>query len=1433
MDTQDKTGIFLANASIKQPNGVETGIGWDRFLRPEAPPEPEAPTFSETAAANFRQYNIPYRAFKKLKETDFSSIGLIGREEGFDPIAEGFLDNLPEQYAMRILTARNKKEAQLRLANINQELEDQQTAARSGLISNMVTSFGASFLDPTTLIPVGQTIKYLDTSKAFFGNFKNVATQLGPIIAAQDAFLVASKETKGIQDWVLDTTTDTFFAASIGGVLGKFASKKLNNEMQGAKAHFKASDIDLDIVAEVNAKGEFEKFVIPESSVKGVGAAEVKDIEALLNSGNTSFHQNKYIKHIFGLGSPVVRGATSTFDVVKQITTGLWGTNFRTAGGVAKAIADPGAYDFVRSWSGLGAGLKAEKISAYLEWNGIEGIGGRIRAIAGVKSGKYRSELEFNELITKAVRRGTSDDPIVARVAEKYRKVFNELWSETKKRFPDLTDHEFSNIKNHVMRLYDKSLIQANPEKFVSNVYSYLSNVNQRIVAYQQPYTSAKERGTLLRTQLKALKGVPGSRDKKIELQRLIKDNDATIKQINKKKRDDIRSGVIGLDMLQDKVRVTPEQARALDVIQKPVKELKAQLKKVNNKLKTTGTIKNLKELLQNNPAIKGIQSAELTSLSEKLEKMGAVKARRSLMRFKRNVIDAAKNISKDSKNYRDLISSNIVDIKHAKVRQKELKQHLKDLEKKLTEAVLNKKEKRSIKTEIANVKDEILAHKKTVESLSSDNKELRIKIAELIDAKADMGIIKEVATDAKEHLGIDLQQTSLKELMQTIHAIDVTVKKTSRKTLKTGKAEISKLQAERKALNDLIKEENIKIKQKIINSEIPEDLLYVDKYGRLGLKDPNRLPDFRSIKSPDELKLSAESIRDTIMQLNEEQMAGAIFGKMRGTGSSTLRERAFLWNDAVAEPWLVNDIDTIADVYISGLSKHIHHNDVYAKFGGVEGVAKQLKNEYEFMRADILKEPPTPERAKKLSKLDKDLKNNQELLKKFDQAYFGSLADYSSTPYRVSNAIRQFTAGVLLTNMPLLMLTEFFTPTFKMGYKEFVHDGLVGTVAKVGKYKERIRADFIKEFGADMGVKKADAYLKGYFSDALVGVNRLQGQSLEARFGFGKQYYQKSVYERYADVTNKAIDLVSGASHIMDLQEVFQASANESRIMRILKRYVGGENLEKWEIHALDEARINPDKWAARMVKEYDRVGEAIDDGFISNFHLWNDFEAAQRFRIALDRGVRAVITKPGPADVPFIFKDPMAGLFFQFLSWPFAATNNFLLPALTEFDGQKLTGMLSMLGAGSLIGPLRQLAKGEEVDMSFEALASSALANSGLMGWQYDILSRAISYSNFKMLRDDGSDTPTNKAIRVLLPERHAGKGVSSLLGSPALGMIDMMGETFSAAVSGEFNQKSAERSIRMVAPWLYTWYTQDLIRKGLQATSLPETRREARGE
>ena len=247
----------------------------------------EAPTLMETVGANFRQYNMPYRAVSALYEnitTDPFKQRTM-REDGYNPIKEGLLDNIPEQYWERVLRHDNREDAKITIDKINKELEDKQIISRSNGLANIVTTLGATFLDPTILIPVAQTAKYASVSKSVVQGMIRTGASMAPAIALQNAILTGTKETEDITDWAWNTMFESAVAAGIGGIVGGFAAKGAKGELKNMKAVFKAIEDDIDIRYELKPNGEIGKAIAVAQEGSTVGAAQVKGVQDLLDAG--------------------------------------------------------------------------------------------------------------------------------------------------------------------------------------------------------------------------------------------------------------------------------------------------------------------------------------------------------------------------------------------------------------------------------------------------------------------------------------------------------------------------------------------------------------------------------------------------------------------------------------------------------------------------------------------------------------------------------------------------------------------------------------------------------------------------------------------------------------------------------------------------------------------------------------------------------------------------------------------------------------------------------------------------------------------------------------------------------------------------------------------------------------------------------------------
>jgi hypothetical protein len=483
-----------------------------------------------------------------------------------------------------------------------------------------------------------------------------------------------------------------------------------------------------------------------------------------------------------------------------------------------------------------------------------------------------------------------------------------------------------------------------------------------------------------------------------------------------------------------------------------------------------------------------------------------------------------------------------------------------------------------------------------------------------------------------------------------------------------------------------------------------------------------------------------------------------------------------------------------------------------------MKGMVKLLSEEYNIERDKILKNADSEQRRLDLKNLKKDLDKAEKLMSDGYKVYMGNYVDNTKATTRISNGVKQFTAATLLGNVPILQLTEFFTPMFKFMFNEYVYDGLVPAIKRaVYIGKERL-----KEWGG-----QNVEYIRGSFADAGLGMNMANGARMESLFGYGTQYQPKTLVERYVNNLAHFSAQVNLSNAISDFQETAVSFASQAKTIRTLKRYSEGLKLTKDEIARLDILRLNPEKWAKKIIEQFEKHGEEIEGSFISNFHKWDSyptkkggptgFEASQIFRIAIEKDVRSVITKPNLLDIPFGMRDPLMSMMTQFLSWTFASTLNFGMPLLTAPDKQKFIGISLMMASGAMIDPLRALARGEEPDLDFDKLALSAMTNSGVFGWPWEAIQKLNA----------GIDMPL---LRPFQADRFKRKGAAAMIGGPALGMADSMLSILSALANGEMNQKDGEKAARFAYPYFGAWYLRQPVHNIIESFGLPKNRAEA---
>ncbi len=615
------------------------------------------------------------------------------------------------------------------------------------------------------------------------------------------------------------------------------------------------------------------------------------------------------------------------------------------------------------------------------------------------------------------------------------------------------------------------------------------------------------------------------------------------------------------------------------------------------------------------------------------------------------------------------------------------------------------------------------------------------------------------------------------------------------------------KAREEVKKKREAFKKEKDNLKRTIADEELDPNIWWKRTSAQgdvlYGLKNPKKVK-LGKVLTQAEIQTKAKRTLDTYLQQNEEQTLGQLFESITEKGTSVLRERTVLWNDAKAEKWLINDIDLLGRAYVNQMVPRIHLDDVFLQHGktpkqGQEVIASKMKTQYDHERFSLLGQEQTPQVKKQIKKLDNDYKDAKEFVNKMYKTFLGDLVDRSATSYRITNAIKEMGAASLLGNLPILQLTEFFTPLFKFTFNEYVQDGLLPML----KYWSELRR-----------TGKVD---RAAFQDCGVGLNVALGKRIQSIMGYGAQGQPKTVMERYIKNMVGLSHNLSLANHITDLQETMVAFMSQAKTTRLLEKLERGEALTAKDIAYFDVQRLDPHKYGKQILEQVRKHGDKVEGGYVANWHLWDKeaFEAQQVFRSSIEKEARSIITKPNALDVPFSFKEnQIISLASQFLSFPFAATLNFTIPILTKPDAQKFIGLLTTMAAAAMVDPLRQMAKGEEVEMDPDRLATSAFVNSGFYGWQLDAIQRLNAAVDLPFLRPFQGD-------------RFKRKTPWELLGGPAAGLTTNLASMLSGAVNGELTQRDLKNGVRYATPFLYNWYLAQPINAMIEATGAPERR------
>ncbi len=722
--------------------------------------------------------------------------------------------------------------------------------------------------------------------------------------------------------------------------------------------------------------------------------------------------------------------------------------------------------------------------------------------------------------------------------------------------------------------------------------------------------------------------------------------------------------------------------------------------------------------------------------------------------------------------------------------------------------------------------------HVDDINALSAnESKQLKNTLKPLNEAKLDLENHKSIITDVKVQISRAEQAAKKGKTVETAQK--------HQETSDALRLELDKHETTLRTLEDKVYTLEEDLQDSIRSGQLnPRFYKKVPGSERYELADPSNRLKFRKTHESDYHRAeAARGYYQSIMHMTPEDIIADTMGKITGNASeNVLKSRSLMIPDSVLykNNFMTKDLKAKTANYVNYLARRTHLKTVNKDItldGGFDEIAKEFLKEHEFKRSliqtriDKLNESIKAENEietktpGKLESLNADLKETKKdfsrEVRDFDTAKTLLKRAYTTRVMGIQNregwepvARRVFMsimAATNLHNLPATQITDIAGAAFQHGLMAFVRDGLYPVIQSIGGILKTKDSEALRKVAGNVHLG---------LNDYLMGVSEKQwGQELQPYLNMGKIVSGIEKYAQFSANADVSTYIDNGVQH-------FSGAIVQGEFMRILHAFKEGKMTEKEGLY-LRKYGIDPAKWADRMVESFNEAGgyKTAVGGFQSMFWKWQDLEASDLFSNAVFKGINNTLIMRGTADSPFVADNLLGMMFHTFTGWGYASVNRYLIPALQHPDAALVARTVMMLAAGSLVSPMRRLARGEDMypdNMTDEQFAYEAINDSGVFSNFANGLNYVNMLSDDRLMGDLKNDKYRNR-IRV---------GLGTTGGATVNRMMDVL----SMVASGNYNEKDIKTLAHMTAisGSMYGRYVSDKIIEGL---GVPKTASQAR--
>lgn len=741
---------------------------------------------------------------------------------------------------------------------------------------------------------------------------------------------------------------------------------------------------------------------------------------------------------------------------------------------------------------------------------------------------------------------------------------------------------------------------------------------------------------------------------------------------------------------------------------------------------------------------------------------------------------------------------------------------------------------KASADTYLAAKKATMILKEKLQDDLRSNN-DLRIHVEDVTRLSATEG--KKLKKILKP---LNQAKRSLKQKKESVASLKFEILKAKERAVKGKTANVIEkpienldalekqlpaMEAEVLKRESAVNAENLKLQEAVQEGKISK--IYYDTI-------PNS-PEVKFKKPSDRLKMrpeyesdyhiaaDAKAYYDTIMNQTAEDTISQVMGTLLGkAGENPLKKRSIMLPDVLMyeNGFLSKNLGVNVANYVNVLGRKTILKNVYKDVsleGGIAPLVSQTNAEFKAMKAELdSKIKNLTSIANRTKKQESELTNlNKEVLKlqkEFDlnisdmnHAYNKMMGRNrgSDAQRKWSSIARNFAVTTKLGAVPLTMVVDMMAIPMKHGLWPSIRDGLLPALKNMKNLVAQGKGAKYERNAPHMNM----------------GLNHVLSAYSDRNWAGSSQPYAplSGSLVKGTETMAHLSQNIAGTNQIENFYQEVTSAVFDSKIIRYLKDFKEGK-LDPKDKEKLLVSGIQPEIWADRMLNEWKAAGSDGNGfgGYRSKFWEWSDKEAANKMSETLRRGVKDTIIRRGMFDAPFALDDPIIGTMFLFKGWVMASMTRYLTPVMQRPDAEKLIGTMLMLSAGSMVTPMRRLAKGEDPIQDGDNMFWNAMVDGGVFSVITDTLEQVNVLMGGALLKDVKND-------------RYGQRTIAGFLAGPLGSMGDDMAHIMRMMATGNYNQTDVNKAARLI-PFTQSWQFRGFSNKIVESSGLPKTYGEA---